>query len=73
MEETGMLRTKATVGRLARTFVRDTRAQDAFEYLLVIGGVSVVIVGAVATNPGGLIQPVIDGVLAAITSLLPVP
>lgn len=68
-----MFRTMEIVGRLARRFERDTRAQDAFEYLLVIGGVSVVIVGVVAANPGGLINPVITAVLGAITDLLDGP
>jgi hypothetical protein len=48
----------------------DERAQDAFEYLLVIGGVSVAIILAIATPAGGaMVNAVIDGVCVAIDSL----
>ena len=45
-------------------------AQDGFEYLLVVGGVSVAVVIAMATTPG-LISAVIDAVKLAIKTVLP--
>ncbi|MEZ4503839.1 MAG: hypothetical protein R3C39_14550 [Dehalococcoidia bacterium] len=48
----------------------DERAQDAFEYLLVIGGVTVAVILAVATPAGGaMINAVIDGVCTAIGTI----
>ncbi len=48
----------------------DERGQDAFEYLLVIGGVSVAVILAVATPIGGtVIDAVIAGVCTAIDSI----
>jgi hypothetical protein len=48
----------------------DERAQDAFEYLLVIGGVSVAVILAVATPVGGtLIDAVVVGVCEAIDAI----
>jgi Flp pilus assembly pilin Flp len=48
----------------------DERAQDAFEYLLVIGGVSVAVILAVATPVGGaMIDAVITGVCNAINTI----
>lgn len=53
-----------------RRFVREEAAQDAFEYLLVIGGVSVAVILAIATPAGGLmVNAVIDGVCTAIDAL----
>ena len=51
-------------------FVREERAQDAFEYLLVVGGVSVAIVLAIATPAGGaMATAVIDGTCTAISGV----
>lgn len=52
---------------------RDERAQDVFEYLLVIGGVSIVIVAAVATGWGeDLIDALILGICNAIDAVIDV-
>lgn len=47
-------------------------AQDGFEYLLVVGGVSVAIVLAMAAVPG-LIPAVVSGVCGAIDTAIPGP
>jgi Flp pilus assembly pilin Flp len=50
-----------------RSFLNDERAQDAFEYLLIIGIVSVAVVVAVSTPAGGaLVTAVVNGVCSAI-------
>ena len=51
--------------------LRDERAQDAFEYLLVIGGISVVVILAMVTPVGSaLIDAVIEGVCDAINGVI---
>jgi hypothetical protein len=51
---------------------RDARAQDSFEYVLVLGGVSVATIFAIATPVGGgLIQSVLDGTCAATATIVP--
>jgi hypothetical protein len=58
------------VKNAARTLHMDERAQDAFEYLLVIGGVSVAIILAIATPIGEtLIEAVVTGVCNAINQI----
>jgi Flp pilus assembly pilin Flp len=53
-----------------RSLHQDERAQDAFEYLLVIGGVSVAIILAIATPIGStLINAVVEGVCDAINAI----
>jgi hypothetical protein len=53
-----------------RSVLRDDRAQDAFEYLLVIGGVSVAIIIAMVTPVGSnIINAVVDGVCTAIQGI----
>ncbi len=48
----------------------DERAQDAFEYLLVIGGVSVLIVGLMISPVGDtIVEGVIHGVCFAIQGI----
>lgn len=60
---------RSLVGRLHL----DERAQDTFEYVLIIGGVSVAVILAVATPVGStLINAVIDGVCAAINDVVAV-
>ncbi len=54
---------------LLGTWLADERAQDAWEYLLVIGVVVVAVIGAVVSFPG-LINPVISGVCLAIMSIM---
>lgn len=52
---------------LARSLGRDERAQDAFEYLLVIGGISVAVIIAITTvGFDTMATAVIDGVCGAI-------
>lgn len=51
---------------------RDARAQDSFEYLLVLGGVSVALVLAIAAPvSGSLLTGVVDGACATVTSIVP--
>jgi Flp pilus assembly pilin Flp len=45
--------------------------QDGFEYLLVVGGISVAVVVAAAAA-GGLVDPLVDGVCDAINTAVPV-
>jgi hypothetical protein len=53
-----------------RSMLRDDRAQDAFEYLLVIGGVSVLIIVAMVSPVGSsIINAVVDGVCTAIEGI----
>lgn len=53
-----------------RSFHVDQRAQDAFEYLLIIGVVSVAVVVAISTPAGGwLVTAVVNGVCTAINSI----
>lgn len=53
-----------------RSLIRDERAQDAFEYLLVIGGVSVAIIIVMVTPVGStLIEAVINGVCTAMDNI----
>ncbi len=53
-----------------QNFVRGERAQDAFEYVLVIGGITVAIILAVATPVGGtIINAVVDATCAAIDTI----
>jgi Flp pilus assembly pilin Flp len=47
------------------SFLRDEKAQDAFEYLLVIGGVSVAIVTAIVLAPG-FVNDVVSAVKTAV-------
>lgn len=53
---------------LLGTWLSDDRAQDAWEYLLVVGGVSVGIILAMATVPG-LTNTLITAVCNAIGSI----
>jgi Flp pilus assembly pilin Flp len=60
----------ATVLAAMRSLIRNDSAQDAFEYLLVIGGVTVAIIIAIATPVGEtMIDAVVDGVCTAIDSI----
>lgn len=55
---------------LARSLAQDERAQDAFEYLLVIGGISVAVIIAITTvGFSTMAAAVINGVCAAISSI----
>lgn len=57
---------KAALWRL----IGDERAQDTFEYVLIIGAVVVAVILAVATPVGGaIIDAILDGVCAAIDTL----
>lgn len=56
-----------------RKVVTDQRAQDGFEYMLVIGGVSVAIIVAIATPVGtNIIDAVVGGVCTAIDGVFDV-
>ena len=54
-----------------RSLIRNDHAQDAFEYLLVIGGISVIVVFAMVSPIGdNIINSLIDGVCAAINTVM---
>ena len=56
----------------ARELARNQSGQDAFEYLLVIGGISAALVLAMVTPIGDtLITAVIGGTCAAIATAMP--
>lgn len=53
-----------------KALIGEERAQDAFEYLLVIGGISVLVILAMVTPVGNtLISAVIKGVCLAINGI----
>lgn len=55
---------------LARLHAEE-KAQDAFEYLLVIGGISVIVILAMVTPVGdNLIDAVINGVCGAVNNVI---
>lgn len=59
-----------TAYRFIARFIGEDKAQDAFEYLLVIGGVSVAVILAITTPVGqNMVEAVVDGVCVAIDSL----
>ena len=51
------------------SFLKDERAQDALEYILVVGGVTVAVIRALALAAPGLINAVIDGVCVALEEI----
>jgi len=51
------------------SFLRDTRAQDTFEYVLIIGGITVAVIVAVAAASPSMIGATIDGACAAIDTI----
>jgi len=54
---------------LLGTWLRDDRAQDAWEYILVIGAISVVVIAAMILAPGlvnGLVSAVCEGINAVL-------
>jgi len=57
---------KTTLDRL----VRDERAQDGFEYILVVGAITVAVIAAMITPVGTtLINAVVDGACNAMNGL----
>ena len=61
----------AYVLAVARGLIHNDSAQDAFEYLLVIGGVSVLVIAAMVTPVGdAMIDAVIGGVCTAINKVM---
>ena len=52
------------------SFLRDTRAQDTFEYVLIIGGITVALIFALVVAVPSLMDGVIGGVCAAINTIL---
>ncbi|MGE5597712.1 MAG: hypothetical protein ACM3S1_16935 [Hyphomicrobiales bacterium] len=53
----------------AGTFHRADEGQDAFEYLLVVGGISVAVVAAALAAPG-LITPLVTAVGTALNAIV---
>jgi len=52
------------------SFLRDARAQDTFEYILIIGGISVAVIAAVVLAAPGLMKEVIYGVCLAVKTVV---
>jgi hypothetical protein len=50
-------------------FNRDDRAQDTFEYILIIGVVTVAVIGFIVAAAPSMTTGVIDGVCSALDSL----
>lgn len=51
--------------------LRDESAQDAFEYVLIIGGVTVLVIGAIASPIGDtLISAVVTGTCTAVQTVV---
>ena len=55
----------------ALSFIQNEDGVVAWEYLLVIAGVSVAVIAAVALGAEPLIEAVIDGTCGAIKSIMP--
>ena len=53
----------------AKNFIQEKKGAVAFEYVLIIGGVSVVLIGLLAAAAAVFMPTVIDAVCAAISSL----
>lgn len=64
-----MITAFAYIKHALRTLGGDERAQDAFEYLLVIGGVTVAVVVAVSAFGANPVNQVISGVCDAIDTI----
>jgi Flp pilus assembly pilin Flp len=54
------------------SFLKSERAQDTFEYVLIIGGISVAVIAAVVLAAPNLMDQVIDGACNAINTIMPV-
>ena len=60
----------AYIKSLLSQLALDERAQDGFEYLLVVGGVTVAVIIAIATPAGGaLVDAVVNGTCDAINTI----
>jgi Flp pilus assembly pilin Flp len=55
------------------SLLNDEGGQDVFEYVIIIGGVSVVVIAVLAAGAPGLMNSVIDGVCAAVDTAVPGP
>ncbi len=53
----------------AKNFIQEKKGAVAFEYVLIIGGVSVVLIGLLAAAAAVFMPTVIDAVCAAISTL----
>ena len=53
------------------SFIQDKKGAVAFEYVLIIGGVSVVVIGLLAVGASAMFPQLITGVCNAIYAVLP--
>ena len=53
------------------SFIQDKKGAVAFEYVLIIGGISVVVVGLLAVGAGAMFPQLVTGVCNAINGILP--
>ncbi len=66
-----ILETRRAAISALRSLFRDERAQDVFEYVLIIGIITVAVLVAVATPIGQtLIQAVVKGTCSAISAIM---
>ena len=66
-----MLNTLMMVKDYAMNFIQDKKGAVAFEYVLIIGGVSVVVIGLLAGGASTLFPQLITGTCNAINGVLP--
>ena len=66
-----MFQAYGLIRHTVRSFFRSEEAADAFEYLMVVGGVVVAVIIAIVAGTPGLINPTIEGVCGAIDSVVP--
>ena len=55
----------------AKNFIQDKKGAVAFEYVLIIGGVSVVVIGLLTLGASALFPQLIDATCRAINTILP--
>ncbi len=53
------------------SFIQDKKGAVAFEYVLIIGGVSVVVIGLLAVGAGAMFPELVEGTCNAINSVMP--
>ncbi len=55
----------------AKNFIQDKKGAVAFEYVLIIGGISVVVVGLLAVGAGAMFPELVEGTCNSINSVMP--
>jgi Flp pilus assembly pilin Flp len=68
-EERKMVQTLWLIRDKVLSFLKSERAQDTFEYVLIIGGVTVAVIIAIAAAAPSLLSEVISGVCSAVATI----